>query len=152
MLNSVRIIIYLVLISFFSSVIYNAFLFSRGLALYKYLFGSVDSNIEIIIYYLIKSLPAIVMNFFIVWILKNILDISRPWLVMPFYIAFFLASETVFFYLINRVYFIENNNIYHYLLSFFIYSISLWSLTFPSFNNSGLETGTNSENNGKTEL
>jgi hypothetical protein len=149
MLNRVRIVTYLILISFFSSVIYNAFLFSKGLALYKYLFGGITSNIEIIAYYLIKSLPAILINFFIIWILKNILDIERPWLVMPFYIVFFLASETLFFFILNRAFFIENNNIYHYLLSFFVYSISLWSLSFPSFNNSSVST---TKNNEKTEL
>jgi len=133
MLNSIRVVVYLILISFFSSVIYNAFLFSKGIALYQYLFEGVNSNLEIGIYYLIKSLPAIIINFFVIWIMKSILDISRPWLLMPFYIATFLASETIFFYFINRSFFIENNNIYHYIISYLVYSISLWSLTFSIY-------------------
>ena len=133
MINSVRVVIYLVLVSFFSSVIYNAFLFSKGLALYQYLFDGINSKPEIVIYYLIKSLPAIVINFFIIWVMKNILDISRPWLVMPLYIVSFLGSETMFFYFINRASFMSNNNPYHYILSFLVYSISLWALTFANF-------------------
>ena len=156
MINMVRVITYIILISFFSSVIYNAFLFPRGVALYKYLFGSIDSYMEIVIYYIIKSLPAIIINFFVILVLKNVLDIAKAWLVLPFYIVFFLGFETLFFYFINRVYFMENNNIYHYGLSFLVYSISLWALTFPSFSNSSLETASNSDlsskNNEKTEL
>ncbi len=152
MINSVRVAIYIILISFFSSVIYNAFLFPKGIALYKYLFGSIDSNIEIVIYYIIKSLPAIIMNFFIILVLKSVLDIAKPILVFPFYIVFFLVSETVFFYFINKQFFMENNNIYHYSLSFVVYSVSLWALTFSSINNSNSETSLNSESNEKTEL
>lgn len=156
MINMVRVITYIVLISFFSSVIYNAFLFPKGLALYKYLFGSIDSYTELVIYYVVKSLPAIIMNFFIILVLKNVLDIAKSWLILPFYIVFFLAFETMFFYFINRAYFIENNNIYHYLLSFLVYSISLWALTFPNFSNSSLESNSVNDlsngNNEKTEL
>ena len=150
MLNKIRVIIYLVLISFFTSIIYNAFLFSKGIALYQYLFDGIDqgSIIQIVIYYIIKSIPAIIINFFIVWMMKNVLDIERPWLVMPIYIIMFLASETLFFYFINRAFFIENNNIYHYVISLSVYSVSLWSLTFSSYSLSNYSE----EENEKTNL
>jgi len=150
MLNKIRVIIYLVLISFFTSIIYNAFLFSKGIALYQYLFDGIDqgSIIQIVIYYIIKSVPAIIINFFIVWMMKNVLDIERPWLVMPIYIIMFLASETLFFYFINRAFFIENNNIYHYVISLSVYSVSLWSLTFSSYSLSNYSE----EENEKTNL
>jgi len=150
MLNNIRVIIYLVLVSFFTSVIYNAFLFSKGIALYQYLFDGIGdgSIIQLIIYYIIKSVPAIIMNFFVVWVMRNVLDIERPWIVMPFYILMFLASETLFFYFVNRPFFTEHNNIYHYLISFGVYSVSLWSLTFSSYSLSNYSE----EENEKTNL
>ena len=132
MINTIRITVYVILVSFFSSVIYNAFLFPKGVALYKYLFETIDSNIEIVFYYLIKGLPAIILNFFVILILKALFDVKRAWIVFTLYILSFLGFETLFFYFINRMFFEQNNNIYHYSLSFITYSISLWALTFTN--------------------
>ena len=127
-----KLLTYIILISFFSSVMYNAFLFPKGVALYKYLFGSIDSNIEIFFYYIIKSLPAIIMNFFIIMVLRMLFKVKAALAVFSLYILTFLGFETLFFYFINRIYFYQNNNIYHYILSFVTYSVSLWAITFKT--------------------
>ena len=134
MKNTIKLVIYFIFVSFFLVILDQSFMKPRGDALFLYIFHQPMPTIfDTVMLYLLRSLPVITVNIFMIWLLKNLFSMRFLTLLIPLYIVIFLAMETVFIYIINFKLFQINNHFWHYFISIIVYSFFMLGLTIPTF-------------------
>ncbi len=140
MKNIIKLFIFFIFVSFFLVVIDQSFLKPRGREIFIYLFHyAKDSTFDMLSLYIIQSLPLIVINMFLLWILKNLFGLRLVLILSFVYIAIFLIMESAFIYFISPILFYQTNHFPHYILSYLVYCLFLIGLIVPGYSISSVK-------------
>lgn len=120
-----RISIYMLLLSFVLVAINNAFIITKAMAIYLYIFYSVQTVGDYVLFATISYFPIIFINGFVIAGLKKMLEIDRPKITFSFYIILFNIIDYFYVMMIHSARPMEQT-----LIILAINSLSLLALLF----------------------
>ncbi len=130
MKNIFRILTYMFLVSFFIVVMNNAFIISKSMMLFLYIFGEPTDILEVILLYVIEYFPVVIINIFVIWGLNRLLEVPKPFLSFLFYLILFTIVDRAFLYIINYSSF-EGKTFSEHLVILTINSASIIGILLP---------------------
>ncbi|MBN2694455.1 hypothetical protein JXR93_07320 [bacterium] len=96
-----RIFIYMLLLSFTLVAINNAFILTKAMAIYLYIFYSIETIGDYVIFAMISYFPIIFINGFVIAGLKKMLEVDKPKITFSLYIVLFNAIDYLYVMMIH---------------------------------------------------